>query len=46
MSKAARWAVLSVLDIGGGDEVIVPDFTMGEDKLDILDILINDVFCD
>jgi alkanesulfonate monooxygenase SsuD/methylene tetrahydromethanopterin reductase-like flavin-dependent oxidoreductase (luciferase family) len=41
-----------IRDIVGGyrdagvNELIVPDFTMGEDKLDILDILINDVFCD
>ncbi len=27
----------------GVDELIVPDFTMGEDKLDILDTLINEV---
>jgi|TARA_B100002003_G_scaffold235193_1_gene249858 F420-dependent oxidoreductase-like protein len=41
--------VTQVQDIAGAykeagvDELIVPDFTMGEDKLDILDRLINEV---
>lgn len=36
--------IVGAYQAAGVDELIVPDFTMGEDKLDILDTLINDVF--
>jgi F420-dependent oxidoreductase-like protein len=35
--------IICAYDEAGVDELIVPDWTMGEDKLDILDKLINEV---
>lgn len=44
-ANAVRDTVAAYVE-AGVDELIVPDFTMGEDKLKILDTLINDVFAE